>query len=637
MENERLYQILLYCLEEDEMISQSTLAEHFQVSQSTIRLDVDKLEELVKQWNLTVIKKRGVGIKIDGHEKDKKKAKAVIHEQLTVSCGQQGDELEYGILLYLFQHLNTYVRITDLANEFYVSESAVQKRLKRIQERVHSNQINIKTVQNKGIMINGDEERVRKFLARLMTGFQQTKSQDLTSGGIQEQMLTMLGIQSQFIFYGIAACEQELNKAFSDEARNALAIHIAIAIKRSTQKKHVPCHEFIDRTPYEKEYMAAMHLFEYIMEHYGITYSEDEVYYLFLHLISAKVIEDKDLFIEVDRNMQDSVIQIAEEIAALVANVKQIHISQQHIDNLILHLRPMMNRLEYRIELENPLLNEIKSSFPEAYGLAWMCNTIVRRYVDRELSENEAGFVAMHIQAMIESNKKDVQIVIVCSSGVGVSQLLATQIEKHFSCIRIASVDSLATFHKHSYGKEIDLVLSTFPLKCDRPMLIVNSFLTNEDIQEIHHFIDHFHLRSHTTSNTLKVQTLLQQHWTTQQEVIHQVAKLLLSKKEVTETFEESVYAREKINSTAIGMQVALPHASFESILVTQLVIVTLQESILWGDDPVDFIMFVLVCDGDTQWANSELKKVYRKLYSAAFHKELVAVTEEKEMINKLL
>lgn len=499
--------------------------------------------------------------------------------------------------------------------------------------------IKLELIKNKGVRLCGSENEIRKLFAKMVLQHDVEATTMLNyHGDVKQQILRILHIQSEPIFTAIRKCEQEIDQNFSDEACNALAIHIAISIKRVMEGKTVPHKEIVNVVEYDKEYQAAMHLCENIGKQYQITFNEDEMYYMFLHLISTKVVRNGSLLLNLKPTGENDIVRrIALHIADLVQNIKQISIDQTYIDNLILHLRPAMNRLEYGMELTNPLYKEIRREYPEAYGIAWMTNAIFQRELNKDLCEDEIAYIAIHIQAMIESVQSLVKTVIVCSSGIGIAQLLFTQIEKRFKRIVCVSIDSLATFKEKNYNTaEIDLVISTFPIQSSIPSIQVESLLTVSNIQQIHNFISTHHLQSRDKKE-LEIQVLIHPPWTNQERVIKEISKRLNDHGYVKKGYEQSVWERETICSTAIGMGVALPHGNFEHVNRSCIYVVTLEEKITWGDDEVDIIVFTVVAKDDIGWTTLRLRNVYRKLYSSKLHDELILAKSPDEVIRKLI
>lgn len=78
---------------------------------------------------------------------------------------------------------------------------------------------------------------------------------------------------------------------------------------------------------------------------------------------------------------------------------------------------------------------------------------------------------------------------IVCTTGVGTSELIAVKIRQSLPEINIVGVTSNAAIEKMGTFAEdsVDLIITTIPIKpqLEIPVVLVSSILTNRDIESI--------------------------------------------------------------------------------------------------------------------------------------------------------
>lgn len=630
MFNRRICTLIDICLKENGYISLESLSERVGKSVATIRVDIQKMQQVLAEYDVTLIKRRGVGVKIDGSKAAIEALRVSIREHEN-STRNNLDVVDYQIVTFLLQNINKSVRMIDIAHSLHMSESAIQKKLIALKPVLAGFRVTVEAIQGKGIFISGSEEHIRKLYAKLLFKNHQTQVPVLSETvQLKDKIFSLLKVNPEPIFLAIRSCEEELGYSFTDESFQSLAIHIAVALKRIYQGKGV------DETLYEPvdeskaEYKAALNLALQIEQGYDVQFGEGEIYYLFLHILSTKISKSEHVELNLDR-IENRILHIAREIVKQVEGIKKISVSKKYLDNLILHLRPTVNRLEYDVILENPLLENIKFEYPEAYGIAWMCNSIFAKYLNKSLSDDEAAYIALHIQAMIESARIALKAIIVCSSGIGISQLLSTQIEQQFNRIDVIAVESIKDYMKNPRIDEADVIISTFSFKSELPLLIVSPILSSADIQRINDFI----ITEKSNVNTAEVirHVFVKPKWQTQQEVLQRVSDFLLEKKEVGRNFYESLLHREKKHSTEIGNLIAIPHGESKYVFHSQVVIVTLAKPIIWGEESVDLILFVLVNENDKAEFTEKLKGIYRKLYSEEFHQLCIAAKDETEII----
>lgn len=139
-----------------------------------------------------------------------------------------------------------------------------------------------------------------------------------------------------------------------------------------------------------------------ISDTFHVTLSEDETDYLVMHLLANQTWK------EIDEH------QTTEEVRQAVTQFLQ-HIEKtsghRFVDDDILrqdlmpHMKPLLNRIQYGVSLQNPLLHEIKTSYPYPFDLA--VSGLNALQLVRTPNEDEAAYVALHIAASFERSHLD--------------------------------------------------------------------------------------------------------------------------------------------------------------------------------------------------------------------------------------
>ncbi|WP_099336541.1 PRD domain-containing protein [Clostridium cadaveris] len=78
---------------------------------------------------------------------------------------------------------------------------------------------------------------------------------------------------------------------------------------------------------------------------------------------------------------------------------------RQLLSGLSLNLRPAINRLKYKMILRNPLLDSIKENYAEVFGAVWIASNVFEKHFGMRISEEEIGYIVLHICAGIERSK----------------------------------------------------------------------------------------------------------------------------------------------------------------------------------------------------------------------------------------
>ncbi|WP_434630865.1 PRD domain-containing protein [Thermoanaerobacterium thermosaccharolyticum] len=161
------------------------------------------------------------------------------------------------------------------------------------------------------------------------------------------------------------------------------------------------------------------------------------------------------------------------------------------IIGLALHLKPTLNRLKYNMNLRNPILKEIKDEYPDAFEMSVIASRILEREYGLSIDENEIGYIAMYFGAAIErlkaKTKKINNVAIICASGMGTAQLLATKVRRTFPWLNIIGKYPSYKLEEAIKGNA-DLILTTVPLDINIvniPVIKISSILSKDDIEKI--------------------------------------------------------------------------------------------------------------------------------------------------------
>jgi len=153
---------------------------------------------------------------------------------------------------------------------------------------------------------------------------------------------------------------------------------------------------------------------------------------------------------------------------------------------LLLHIRPLKKRIESKIFISNPIKEEIKRDFPQVFKTVKKVlaeQSLISIF--KELTEDEISYIAVYFQASIERDIQQKRVVIVCSSGVGTSHLLAARVKRAFPEWKI--VDTVSASHSYKFTpKDVDIILTTIKLENQAiPSVFVSAIFNEVDVIKV--------------------------------------------------------------------------------------------------------------------------------------------------------
>lgn len=163
----------------------------------------------------------------------------------------------------------------------------------------------------------------------------------------------------------------------------------------------------------------------------------------------------------------------------------------EFIQGLLAHLQPTLVRLLGGMQIRNPVLDEIKANYADIYERCLNVSKVLEDFTGKKVPEEETGFLTVHFGAALvrlegrNEQIRKVHIGVVCSSGIGISRLMATKL-KHVFQGRI----SIATYGKNDVtpfvAGKTDFFVSSISLEnVDTPVIYVNPLLNDKDMEQI--------------------------------------------------------------------------------------------------------------------------------------------------------
>jgi len=217
---------------------------------------------------------------------------------------------------------------------------------------------------------------------------------------------------------------------------------------------------------------------------------EDEVWFIYQYIISSGVVieEHNDVSVIGHMHSSDEARLLTHRLIATFADMVDSDFSQDVAlyDGLLIHIKPLINRLNYQIRIRNPLLDDIKGELQDVWRLTQCAvNRVFSGWGDQAVSEDEIGYLTVHFQAAMERQIARKRVLLVCSTGIGTSHLLKSRILRAFPDWTIVGVVSAGNLPS-VLTDDIELVVSTINLPAIAlPVVYVTAFFNDADIKRV--------------------------------------------------------------------------------------------------------------------------------------------------------
>lgn len=485
-------------LEESDYKPIKYFTEKLNVSDKTLQKDLKIIGNYISKFNVQIVAKRGYGILIDSNASSNIELINSLNINLKDKNNISVEERRVEILKTLLLNSNSSTSINQLSEKYYVSKTSIVNDLKYIEEWLKKYNITLsKTLE--GTRILGKETDIRKSIANLLEDLLDQKKEENHLPDITRIESTTFSALSEifdldsimFIESVIWQLEDNLDYTISQPYYINLITHILICIKRLKEGNQIESKEdklkLLDDLN-KKVYKNVVNLIGKIEERYEVSINNEEIYYIYKYIVSSGFGNTVDNDISLAENYINSSEEVTNMMIDIMSEFLNINLRDDELlhKGLLLHIKPMLNRLNYDIQIKNPLLKEIKEKFSEILGLCRLSIKLMSPYYNiNNISIDEISYIATYFQAALERSVRNKRVLVVCHSGYGTSQLLSTRLKKAFPQWNIVDIVPL---HKLSEidMTDIDFIVSTVDIDVkDKMYIVVSALLMERDINNI--------------------------------------------------------------------------------------------------------------------------------------------------------
>lgn len=509
------------------------------------------------------------------------------------------NERNYTILKYLKEN-GEYVTSENLSALCNVSTKTILKDIKLINEDMKStkNYIDVKTSQglklvqkpHYGMRVEGREFNKRLCLAAIYISYIDQRD-DFPGNQFNSNDLLMIQNISQILENVMVKYQISMSEV---SVQNFIIV-IFVSLKRIKQSILLKATEemIIDISRWTNS-VVAVELAKQIHKHLGIEMSDQEIVSLSIHLASKRIIRNFDESIH--RIIKDfDVNQIVNTMLVNIQSQWRIDFSNDNElrDYLLLHLIPLEVRSRYNVVLRNPLIDKIKQQNILAYQLAVAACSHLVDYHGNNLSDEEIGYIALHLElALLRKKIKDKKnILVMCGVGRGTSSTLAYQIKEMYGKFinEIQTVDYIGI---KSYDfEDVDFLITSTPIKNKLPIPVieVNYFLNNNDKKRILSFLDDqdsFHMQEVIKRNLI-IKNINEE---TKEGVLSYIIKNTLG----NESISKKLIEEDCIGNYELENMLAILSCCVDEPK-TKIIIGILSKPILWNKKKVQLVIIPLI------------------------------------------
>ncbi|MEE9726140.1 PRD domain-containing protein [Listeria seeligeri] len=460
-------------LTKNDFLTANQLAEILDVSSKTIYRKIKNINKTTGKKDI-VISEKGRGFKLD--------YKAYIQAKLETTediFGYTPTERREKILLQILFKSPKYLNIHNLYEGYYVGYNSIKNDFALLNQSIEKYHLTIEKRQ-KEIRVVGTEENIRTAINEVINNLDLSSYDDLKT-----EYSDLNKADVQFIVKQMEIIENKLAISIPYPYDINIFSHLYILINRFRQGEVEGFDESLEEYIITNEalHTIAVEAIEAIEQYLKMQLPKRETFNFLQYLISSRFNHEIE-------SIPNKVLPIVEEMTDFyidqVAAKINIPINKKQLKvELLSHMKPMVNRMNHQINIKNNLLSDIKLEYGNLFDIIKeTAQDVAKTFKLHTISDDEVGYITIYFAKHMEQSPLIKRIIIMCSSGIGTSELLKVKVQKAFPDVEIVDVLSSTKFKNNLQDyRNIDFILTTINADSNEeiPSLLVSAMFTEKD------------------------------------------------------------------------------------------------------------------------------------------------------------
>lgn len=589
----------------NDLVTSKALAASTGMSERSVKTYLKEVADFCEQNSMTLDRKPGKGMKPCFSDAQIGKILDVAgRRSAAVSQKKRQNYISY----ILLSGWDTYTYAL-FSEELNVSKNVIMDDINELDAELLLYGIKVHRTAGYGIYATGSELDIRKAMRHFcrypISDKQVIKTDDhrLSRRAAEVIANNFRSVNLSMAVDMIHHVERRFDIIFTDYTFQMLAEYIAIALfrvdvekelKSGEQEQQVQKNGFI-MTEHENMAKEAAGFLE---RYHGISLSQPEIMYLAMLFSCAEGQNRVVMSCEEALSIEDEMIVYLSNL--LAANLIENELLRESMRSF---LPGSLARTHFGIEIDNPFLSDITQSYASLFTVCFTVSRYYEKYTGAMPSENEIAFIALQVGGALHRNPMTVRAVLIGAAGYATGSIIAGKIENRVPDVRIVSILSSDRI-EHMDEYDCDLILSTIDTQADihndMRFLYVSPLISAQDEKNIRNKC--FELMTGQSAEVSEFSQMLSEEFIifekkakNRKDVLKRACQLLINKGIVQSEFARDVLEREKVEATAVGCNIAIPHGKPEHVNRCQILVIRLDKPIEWGERMADMIFLLAI------------------------------------------
>lgn len=481
------------------------LAQIFSIGRRTVSRDLDTLDKWLSLRGARLERKPNQGIQVLTFGSDANELLEQINQPEAYLESLPPLLRQQLILLYLLFN-NREIKISDIADTFFISDTSVWNDLNNIEEKICSSDFTLERQKGVGIRLNGEEAAIRlKFLSIVTETFSSRtiipylyalKEDNETSLETNQFKLLMkrlkFPVNSGTVEKIISGICQQLGYQFTMSGEALLYFYIQLTVHRVKSGAMIWNPGEIQCLPHFQN--IGSNVLKNVLEKVlSGTYPEGEEKLLGLIL---QVLEIGDISSMESHSIKQLITKPIREFTDRMINQfgkldSRMYYLNDHMNTVLnLSLASMINRLRFGIPYWHGEWGDLSAEDWGREAKETILSELLENHFHLKADSKDLEYLLLQFHSLVFS-KRDipeykVRCLVCCFEGIGLASYLQSILQRDINEINIVEATAVFKIHqKYLDEKGIELILSTFPIRdIQTPVIPISLPINKEQIKK---------------------------------------------------------------------------------------------------------------------------------------------------------
>lgn len=552
MKEKETYKIetLLSEFSKQEYLTAEAIAEKLGVSVKTARNRIAEVNQLITPHGAEITSRARFGYRLDISDPQKWdeyiRSRSLLKEMETGTPEERTTFVALSLLMAA-----DYIKITDFADELYVSPQVISQTLKECEKIFTYYHLSLERKPYYGLRLIGREFDKRNCIISSFLNEFEAFLPEKTDAAVSKQ-----------IFQTLIGCLQANRIHLTEISLQSTAAYCMLSIQRFQAGFSITADDISPDDAIEEHAAQAASAFCHAFRK---DVSEAEIHFLGVY-ISAMRSNDAPEYrtnIVITQKIDRLVVRIFDVINSVFS--VEFHNNLRLHMMLAQHLLSLDLRVRYHIPLNSEIYLNVQKDFPFSYAIANEALSVLIQEYQTEISPSEADWLALIFATGLQDIQatQKLNVLVVSSAGRASAQLFKRQIEKNYSQY-VDRVETCNAYELEGYDlSEIDYIFSTsnIAFHTNIPILMIDNLDLSREKTAIESsilnrrfsYLDRFYSEEYFYTDL---------SGTTKEEILAQLCERISKKRKLPEGFYEALMERERLHSTDYMPSTAVPHPS---------------------------------------------------------------------------